>query len=465
MAETSSLGVDAHHLFDGTSSLDVVTATAALSSLARRGHHSDALRLFSRLLLLDFRPNQFTFGTTIHAATALRDISAGRQLHALVAKMGFQSDVFVGSSLVDHYAKLGSIDEAGAAFSDVRAPNVVAYTALTSGFLKHGRFSDARRLFRDMPERNVVSWNAMVGGCSQMGLNEESIHLFVDMCREGVVPNQSTFPCVFTAAANMTALGMGRSIHASCTKHLGKLDSYVGNSLISFYSKCGSLEESILVFDRLQQRNVVSWNAVICGYAQNGRGSEALQFYGRMRAARLKPNDVTLLGVLSACNHAGMVEDGYACFQQAKSEDPGVLKPEHYACMVDLLARFGRLAEAQRFLSELPFEPGLGFWKAMLGGCQVHMNKEWAEAVAGRIQAMDPGDASSYVLLSNVYSAAGSWRMASMARQEMKERGMKRVPGCSWIEVGERVHVFLNRDRTHARADEIYGVLAICLNY
>ncbi|MQL80666.1 hypothetical protein Taro_013122 [Colocasia esculenta] len=457
-------GLDAHQLFEETSTWDVVTATAVLSSLARQCRYRDAVRLFTRLFPLHHRPNQFTFGTTIHAATALRDTLAGRQLHALAVKTGFQSDVFVGSALVDHYAKLGPIGEAGAAFADVRAPNVVSYTTLASGFLKHGRVDDALRLFREMPARNVVSWNAMIGGCSQIGLNEVAINLFVEMCREGAWPNQSTFPCVLTAAANMAALGTGKSIHASGIKHLGKFDIYVGNSLVSFYSKCGSLEESILVFDRLRERNIVSWNAVICGYAQNGQGREALRFYARMRAAGgPKPNDVTLLGLLSACNHAGMVEEGHACFRQARAEDPEMLRPEHYACVVDLLARFGRLAEAQRFLSELPFEPGLGFWKAMLGGCQVHANKAWSEAVARRIQEMDPGDVSSYVLLSNVYSAAGRWRRASVVRREMKERGMRRVPGCSWIEVRNRVHVFLNGDRTHAQADEIYGVLDACL--
>ncbi|XP_008788074.3 pentatricopeptide repeat-containing protein At5g42450, mitochondrial [Phoenix dactylifera] len=454
----------ARKLFDETSHWDLVSATAIIGAFARHNRHRDAVALFSRILSLDIRPNQFTFGTTLHSSTALRSLDVGRQLHACTTKMGLQSNVFVGSSLLDHYAKLGTIEEAQRAFEDTCNPNVVSYTALISGCLKNERFDDALWLFRSMPERNVVSWNAMIGGCSQVGLNEESVNLFVEMCREGVRPNESTFPCVLGAAANIAALGMGRSFHACAIKYLSRPDVYVGNSLISFYAKCGCLEDSVLVFDKLEERNVVSWNAAICGCAQNGRGELSLELYGRMRASNLKPNGVTLLGLLFGCTHAGLVKEGYNYFNLAKTEQPEILRAEHHACVVDLLARSGRLGDAERFLQELPFEPGIGFWKALLGGCQIHSNKDLAETVARRIIALDPKDISSYVLLSNVYSAAGRWQSVSAIRREMKEKEMRRIPGCSWIEIRNEVHVFFNGDRKHPQTDEIYRILMTCLD-
>ncbi|WVZ68247.1 hypothetical protein U9M48_017207 [Paspalum notatum var. saurae] len=442
---------------------DVVSATAAIGALTRQVRHRDAVALFSQVLSDGVAPNEFTFGTVLRSATALRSPRLGVQLHACAVKLGLCSNVFVGSALIDHYAKMGALRDAQGVLEDTREPNVVSYTALIAGLLKNGMFDEANRLFRRMPERNVVSWNAMIGGCSQAGLSEEAVNLFLEMCREGVLPNESTFPCVLTSVANAGALGAGRSVHASAIKFLGKVNVYVGNSLVSFYARCGSLEDSVLVFKKMSQKNVVSWNALICGYAQNGKGEEALNAYKAMRATGLKPNNVTLLGLLFGCNHAGLVDEGYALFKAAEMEQPGILKPEHYACVVDLLSRAKRFDDAKRFLEELPFEPGIGFWKALIGGCQIHWDRELAESVAKRIHSLDPKDTSSYILLSNVYSAAGSWQSVSVIRREIKEKGLKRITGCSWIEVQDKVHVFFNGDCRHHQSDEIYSALETCL--
>ncbi|XP_042405306.1 pentatricopeptide repeat-containing protein At5g42450, mitochondrial-like isoform X1 [Zingiber officinale] len=454
----------ARKLFDETPHWDVVSATSLLGAFARRGRHRDAILLLPGVLSLGIRPNEFTFGTALRSSTALGDLDLGKQLHASAVKLALRSNVFVGSSLVDLYVKLAMIQEAQIAHEDIQEPNVVSYTALLSGYLKNDRFHDAMRLFEEMPERNIVAWNAVIGGCSQVGLNEEAVNLFLTMLREGFRPNQSTYPCLLTAAANMGALGMGRSFHASSIKYLGQLDVFVSNSLISFYSKCGCLEDSVSAFESHEERNQVSWNAMICGFGQNGRGKEAVEFYDRMRRSGLKPNGITLLGLLFGCSHAGLVEEGYGCFNSVKSEQPEILTMEHYACVVDLLARSGRFEEAERFLEELPFEPGIGFWKALLGGTHLHPNTEAVESIASRILALNPKDISSYVLLSNLYSAAGNWKRVSMIRREMKEKGMKRIPGCSWIEIRDQVHVFFTGDRKHAKTDEIYMVLATFLD-
>ncbi|XP_004305224.1 PREDICTED: pentatricopeptide repeat-containing protein At5g42450, mitochondrial-like [Fragaria vesca subsp. vesca] len=460
-AATSDAFLNAQQVFDETPDLNVVSATTIIGSFARQHHHEEAVHLFSRMLVLNIRPNEYTFGTVIPSSTVLGDLSIGKQLHAFATKMGLHSNVFVGSAMLDLYAKLSIIQDARRAFEDTQKPNVVSYTTLICAYLKKEMLEDALELFKVMPERNVVSWNAMIGGYSQTGHNEEAVNLFIEMLRNGLVPSQSTFPCAIIAAANIAALGIGRSFHACAVKALGKFDVFISNSLISFYAKCGSMEDSLLVFNRLRGRNIVSWNAVICGYAQNGKGEEAISFFEKMSVSECKPNSVTLLGLLWACNHAGLVDKGYSYFNQARTEEPGILKPEHYACMVDLLSRSGCFRQAKEFISDLPFEPGIGFWKALLGGCQIHSNMELGEFAARKILALDPGDVSSYVMVSNAHSAAGRWQNVSTTRREMKDKGMKRIPGCSWIEIRSKVHVFTTADKNHHQMNEIYTVLEI----
>ncbi|KAI4347582.1 hypothetical protein L6164_008383 [Bauhinia variegata] len=457
--------LDACHMFEKMSDLSVVSATSIIGWFAKQQRHEEAIYLFSRMLASNVRPNEFTFGTVLHSSTTLGNLEVAKQLHGCATKICLQSNVFVGSALLDFYVKLGTIEDAQKAFRDTTQPNVVSYTTLTSGYLKRGRFVDALQLFQEMPERNIVSWNAMVGGCSQTGYNEEAVNFFINMLREGFTPNESTFPCAVSAAANIAALGIGRSFHACAIKFLGKLELFVSNSLISFYAKCGNMEDSLLAFNKLPRKNSVSWNAVICGYAQNGRGDEAISFFERMRSSGCKPTYVTLLGLLWACNHAGLVDEGYSYFNQARHESTSLLKPEHYACMVDMLSRSGRFKEAESFLHNLPFDPGLGFWKALLGGCQIHSNIELGELAARKILALDPGDVSSYVMLSNAHSAAGRWSQVSTLRKEMKEKGMKRIPGCSWIEVRSKVHVFLTADKNHHENGEIYTILRIYIEH
>ena len=442
-----------------TPDLSVVSATAMIGQFVRRGCHAEAVHLFSRMFVSNIRPNEFTFSTLYQSSTVQSDIYIGKQLHACSTKIGLNKDVFVGSALLDLYSKMSDIEDAHKAFEDTHFPNVVSYTTLICGYLRKERVEDARQLFQLMPERNIITWNAMISGYRQTGHYEEALNLFVELLREGFMPNESTFPCAIIAAASIAALGIGRSFHACAVKFLGRPDGFVGNSLVSFYAKCGSMEDSLLVFNKLGEISIVSWNAVICGYAQNGRGHEAISFYERMQASGVQPNGVTTLGVLWACNHAGLVNEGYSYFNRARLENPGMLKPEHYACMVDLLARSGCFRQAEKFVYELPFNPGVGFWKSLLGGCLIHANVDLGELAAHKILALDPEDVSSYVMLSNVHSAAGRWQSVSNIRREMKERGMKRVPGCSWIEIRNKVHVFVTGDRNHHQKDEIYMVL------
>lgn len=453
---------------------DSLSANSTIMFLKTHHHHSRAIHLFSRLPSLSVQPNQFILCNIVSAATALGDPILGRQLHARVIKTGFANDVYIGSSLLAHYSKLDSppIEDCQKVFLEIQKPNVVAYTTLICGFLKKQDFKPAYTLFQQMPspERTVVTWNAMIAGCSKMGRSEEAVDLFTKMLKEGLNhPNQSTFPSVFTAVSNMAGFGMGRTIHAISIKSLENPNIYVSSSLISFYAKCGSIDDSVLIFERAREKlaaagllAVVVWNAMICGYAQNGRAREALELYRKMP---MPPNDVTLLGVLFGCNHGGLVDEGYECFKQAQVNCPEIIRPEHYACVVNIFSRSERFEEATKFLSELPFHPGVGFWKAFLASYQ--MDGGTMDIVTRRIEQglMDSSDfggaSSSYVMLSNAYAASGRLQKTSAIRQKMKDRGIDIIPGCSWIELRGQMHVFCNNDRRHPEACEIGNVLAI----
>lgn len=455
----------ARQVFEEMSNSEVVSATALLGQLAKCNRHKESICLFSRMLEMNIRPNEFTFGTVIHSSTLLKDLNLGKQLHGCALKVGLGSNVYVGSAVIDLYVKLSTIQEAQKAFEETSKPNVVSYTTLISGYLREERFNEAMEMFKGMPQRNVISWNAMISGFCQRGKNEEAVGLFVQMLREGIVPCQATFPCAITATANIAALGIGRSFHASALKFLGELNVFVGNSLISFYARCGSMDDSLLIFSRLPEKNEVSWNAVICGYAKNGKGKEAIDMFHEMKRIGMRPNSVTLLGLLLACNHVGLVDEGCLFFNQARLENSSMLKSEHYACVVDLLSRSGRFQEAEKLIAELPFDPGIGFWKALLGGCQIHSNMVLGEFAASKILALEPGDVSSYIMLSKAHLAGRRWQSASAMRHEIREKGLRKVPGCSWIEIKSQIHVFVTGDRRHVQKTEIYEALILLLHH
>ncbi|XP_055811635.1 pentatricopeptide repeat-containing protein At5g42450, mitochondrial [Solanum dulcamara] len=456
---------NAYQLFDELPKRDVASATSLISRFARLNQHKKAMDIFSRMFEFNIRPNEFTFCVVIHSSVILDDPNLGKQFHAMSMKLGLQSNVYVGSALLDLYVKLTSVEEARVVFEDTHEPNVVSYTTLLCGYLKEQRFDEAMEIFRIIPERNVVSWNAMISGYSKKGRNEEAVNLFVEMLRRGFIPDQSTFPSLLSAAANMAVLGRGKSFHACAVKYLGEFGVFVGNSLVSFYAKCGSLEDSLRVFSRLPERNAVSWNALICAHAQNGRGDVAIELFKRMECMGIKPNSVTLLGLLLACSHIGLVDEAYSYFEQARTQDANLLKSEHYACMVDLLSRSGRFQQAEKFFRALPFDPGIGFWKALLGGCQIHSNTKLGEYAAEKVLALEPGDVSSYVMLSNAHSAAGRWKSVSIVRSEMREKGLKTIPGCSWVEIKCKIHVFVTGDKRHVHKPEIYELLGYFLEH
>ncbi|KAH9313012.1 hypothetical protein KI387_028047 [Taxus chinensis] len=450
---------DARQVFDKMSKRDSVTWSAMIGVYSQNGLGDDALRLYREMMSCGVKPNQFTFGSVVSACAKMEALEEGKQVQGFVVKSGFESNAVVGSVLVDMYAKCGYIEDARKVFDNMPDRTVVASTAMVSGYARNERVEEASELFWRMPERNVVSWNAMIAGYAQTGHNEEAVELFSRMRCSGNSPNQTTFSTVLSACGNLAALEKGKHAHGLIIKTVFKLGVFVGNALTTMYAKCGSIEDARQLFDRVTERNVVTWNAVISGYAQHGEGNETIYLFEQMQKAGMKPNHVTFLCVLSACSHAGLVAEGRHYFY-SMCQDHGIIpRAEHYACVVDLLGRSGYLDEAEGFIEKMPLEPNAGLWKALLAACRTHANSDIGQRAAEKVFELGEQPPSTYVILSNIYAEAGRWNDVAKVRTMMKDRGVKKAPGLSWIEIKNQVHSFVIGDRSHPQTEEIYAMV------
>eukprot|EP01018_Ginkgo_biloba_P002101 Gb_06088 [translate_table: standard] len=423
--------VSARRVFDQMPARNVFSWTVMITAYARHGFAEEALALFHQMRRTGFQPDQFTFAGVLPACHNLVDV---KDVHEEILRSGFQPDVFVASALVDMYAKSGSIDDARDVFDKIPQRDVVLWNAMLAAYAQNGRFDGALKLFQEMPERNVISWTSLIAGYAQNGLGEDALKLFRRMQLAGVKPNLMTFTSLLPACANLAALEKGMEIHVEIIRSGLQSDVFVESALLDMYAKCGSIENARIVFDKIPQPNVVSWNSMIVGYAMNGCGKEALKLFERMQHFGTNPNHITFLCVLSACCHGGLVDEGrqyFDCMSQYYQITPTM---EHYGCMVGLLGRAGHLGEAQDLINKMPIKPDASVWGSLLGACKIHGNIELGEQVAERLFELNPKDATPYVLLSNMYAAAGKWDDSEKMRKMMKDRRVKKKPGCSWIE-------------------------------
>ncbi|WJZ94051.1 hypothetical protein VitviT2T_012944 [Vitis vinifera] len=419
---------DARRVLDEMPERNVVSWTAMISGYSQRGYASEALHLFVEMLMSGTAPNEFTFATVLTSCTSSSGFQLGRQIHSLVIKTSFESHIFVGSSLLDMYAKAGKICE-------------------------------ARRVFDGLPERDVVSCTAIISGYAQLGLDEEALDLFRRLQREGMRSNYVTYASVLTALSGLAALDHGRQVHSHVLR--AKLPFYVvlQNSLIDMYSKCGSLTYSRRIFDSMPERTVISWNAMLVGYSKHGLGREAVELFKLMKEEnKVKPDSVTFLAVLSGCSHGGMEDRGLEIFYEMVNQKDG-FEPEieHYGCVVDLFGRAGRVEEAFEFIKKMPFEPTAAIWGSLLGACRVHQNVHIGEFVARRLLEIESENAGNYVILSNLYASAGRWDDVRTVRELMKEKAVIKEPGRSWIELDQTLHTFHASDRSHPRKEEVFA--------
>ncbi|KAJ0052748.1 hypothetical protein Pint_01595 [Pistacia integerrima] len=435
-----------------------------------------ALLLFYQMICDGFvLPNKYTFPSVLKACAKMGRLLEGKQVHGLIVKFGFVYDEFVVSNLVRMFVMCGEMDDAHVLFyknivefgngsklvGDKRRQegNIVLWNVMIDGYVEIGKFRASRDLFDKMPQRSAVSWNVMISGYAQNGKFREAIEMFHEMQMGDVRPNYVTLVSVLPAISRLGALELGKWVHLYAEKNEIEIDDVLGSALIDMYSKCGSIEKAVQVFERIPKLNTITWSAMIGGFAMHGQAKDALDCFTRMEKAGVKASDVVYIGILSACSHAGLVEDGRFFFNHMVNVDGLEPRMVHYGCMVDLLGRAGLLEEAEELISNMPFQPDDVIWKALLGACKMHDNIGMGKRVAKVLMDLAPQDSGAYVGLSNMYASSGNWEGVAELRLKMKQMDIRKDPGCSWIELDGMIHEFLVEDDSHPKAKEIHSML------
>ncbi|WOK92096.1 hypothetical protein Cni_G00787 [Canna indica] len=373
---------------------------ALIGGFSRHGQGDKTMLLFRELLLFGLRPNEYIFPSVFVACSTMATVQGGEQLHSLIVKLGFRMSAHIGNAVMDFYSKCGLLKEAS-------------------------------NIFEHMEERDVVSWNSMINSYFKQKKFNRARNCLKNMLLEGVYPNQYTYSSILSFCADLPGMNWGSEAHGWIIKLSLDTHVVVGSALVDMYAKCGKLKYADEIFKRLPLKNLVSWNSILVGYAQHGFGAEALEIFKRMQEEDIKPNDITYIGILSACNHVGLVEQGQYHFKNMK--DYGIIpRIDHYACMVDLFAKAGLTKMACEFIRIMPLKPNKVIWRTLLSGCKKHGDLETGISAAKYVLELDPKDITAHVMMSAVCADNGMWDAKAGLREAVNIES-KKVPGCSWI--------------------------------
>ncbi|EOY32166.1 Pentatricopeptide repeat protein isoform 2 [Theobroma cacao] len=428
-----------------------------IRAFVERNANATAISLYKNMLQSGFLPNNYTFSFVLRACTTYS--STALASHALVIKLGWESYDFVLNGLIHLYANLSLMDAARKLFNVSTNRDVITWTSLLNGYVQSGQAEFARELFDQMPERNAVSWSAMITGYVQMGMFREAMGLFNDMQLSGLRPNHAGIVGALTACAFLGALDHGRWIHAYVDRNGMELDRVLGTALVDMYAKCGCIEMACSVFDEMPYKDVFAFTSLISGLANHDQSARAIELFARMQSEGVVPNEVTFICVLSACSRMGLVDEGLRIFNYMSKVygiEPGV---QHYGCLVDLLGRAGLFEEANKLVREMPMEPDSYVLGALLNSCRMHgdveLGKETVESLVER--GLDHGGV--HVLLSNMYASSNQWDWVVKVRKEMGEKKVRKVPGCSLIEIDGRLCEFIVGDGSYLLMEEVVLIL------
>ncbi|KAL4011465.1 hypothetical protein IC575_028524 [Cucumis melo] len=446
-------------VFNTLRECNVVTWTSLISGIAHFGSQEEVYDIFYRMrkdcVILD----TFILATILGVCEGEKNISIGEQLHGFTVKTGMNSSVPVGNATLSMYAKCGDFEKASLAFETMAAHDVISWTTMITSFTRSGNVERARDYFNRMPERNVISWNAMLGAYCQNSFWEEGLKLYILMQRQEVRPDWITFVTTISACSELAISKLGTQILSQAVKVGLGSDVSVANSAITLYSRCGRIEEAQKIFDSIQEKNLVSWNSIMGGYAQNGEGRKVIEVFQNMLMVGCRPDHITYIAILSGCSHSGLVKEAKYHFN-SMTKDFGIsATPEHFVCMVDLFGRAGLLKLALDLIDQMPFKPNASIWGSLLSACRIHHDTEMAELAMKNLLELNTENFESYILLANAYSSSGRLECVSEVRQVMKEKGVQKDPGCSWIEVCNRVHVFTANETSHPQMKDIYKAL------
>lgn len=430
----------ARQVFDDMQDRTLSAYNYLIGGYLKQGQVEESLGLVHRLLVSGEKLDGFTFSMILKASTSRGNVALlgdlGRAVHAQIVKSDVEKDDVLCTALIDSYVKNGRVANARTVFDVTSEKNVISSTSLISGYMNQGSFNDAECIFQKTLNKDVVVFNAMIEGYSRTPEHAmRSLEVYIDMQRLNFRPNLSTFASIIGACSMLAAFEIGQQVQSQLMKTPFFADIKLGSALIDMYSKCGRVADARRVFDHMLAKNVFSWTSMIDGYGKNGFPDEALGLFRKMQIEYyIAPNFVTFLSALSACAHAGLVDKGWEIFQSMENEY--MLKPgmEHYACMVDLLGRAGRLNQAWEFVMRMPERPNSDVWAALLSSCRLHGHIEMAKLAANELFKLNAdGRPGAYVALSNTLADAGKWDSVSELRETMKERGISKDTGRSWV--------------------------------
>lgn len=421
---------DAKKLFDKMPTRDIVSWNAIIAGFSRCGKFDEALETFRKMQTNNISPNESTIVSVLSACAQSGCIELGSWVHSWVEDCGMGSNLRVINALVDMHSKNGNLEK-------------------------------ARFMFDSIQQKDVISWNVMIGGYNYMNHHREALELFRRMLQSHVKPSDVTFLNVLPSCACLCALDLGKWIHAYIDKNfMNFTNTSLSTSLIDMYAKCGNIVAAEQVFRGVEHKSLASWNAMISGSAMHGQAEKALELFHEMLNEGFKPDEITFVGVLSACSHAGLVELGRENFSLMVNKFKISPKLHHYGCMINLLGRAGLFDEAESVIKSMDMDPDEAIWGSLLEACRIHQRVQLGETVAENLFKLESNNPGAYVLLSNIYAEAARWDDVAMIRRRLNDEGMKKVPGCTSIEVDSAVHEFLVADKAHPQSEQIHKMLA-----
>nr|XP_043622062.1 pentatricopeptide repeat-containing protein At3g57430, chloroplastic [Erigeron canadensis]XP_043622063.1 pentatricopeptide repeat-containing protein At3g57430, chloroplastic [Erigeron canadensis]XP_043622064.1 pentatricopeptide repeat-containing protein At3g57430, chloroplastic [Erigeron canadensis]XP_043622065.1 pentatricopeptide repeat-containing protein At3g57430, chloroplastic [Erigeron canadensis] len=436
--------ITGRRVFDGLVNRSLANWNAMLAGYAQNGFYDDALMLFFEMTEFSgLFPSPTTMASVLPASVHCEAFRDKEGMHGYVLKMGFGKDAYVQNALMDLYSRIGKIDISRNIFDNMEIKDTVSWNTMITGYVVCGCHEHALDLLHKMTQRDETN-----------DQNEANSTRNV-VCK----PNLITLMTVLPGCAALAALAKGKEIHAYAIRNLLASDVAVGSALADMYAKCGCLNLARNVFDLMPVRNVITWNVMFLAYGMHGKGEIAMSLFDKM-VAEVKPNEVTFITLFAACSHSGMVNEGRNLFHRMKTEYGVDPTEDHYGCVVDLLGRAGQLSEAYELINNMPsWFNKVGAWSSLLGACWIHQNVELGEIAANHLLELEPDVASHYVLLSNIYSSVGLWEKATEVRKSMIRNGVKKEPGCSWIEFDDEVHKFVAGDNSHPQSEQLHEFL------
>ncbi|KAK1382673.1 Pentatricopeptide repeat-containing protein [Heracleum sosnowskyi] len=402
--------------------------TALIGGYVQLDMKKKAIDLFCKLLSSGTKPSEQTYCSVLGAFADTKEIKVGKQLHSLIIKMGFISFTFVGNAVLDFYSKSGILE-------------------------------DSLKIFDEIDSHDVITWNALIDGHVKSGCHGEAIELLRSMLVEGFDLNLYTYSILFSVCGDLPAVEWGKQAHCCVMKSGFHTNVVVGSALVDMYAKCGRLRDARKTFDSLPCKNLVSWNTMLVGYAQHGFGKETLEIYDLMPKDKIKPNHVTFIGVLSACGHVGLLEEGLWYFSSMTKDYKITPRADHLACMVSIFARKGQIQEAYDFIRNFPAKPDKVVWRCLLSSCKTHKNLDIGRYAAEKILNIDPDDTSALIMLSNIYAESKMWNETAQIRKLMKEKSLKKDLGTSWTELNNKRHSFSSGHSVQIEGNNVLEIL------